>query len=233
MAPKSKKTIKTRQAILELLKRNGPLAAQDMAARLGLTPMAVRQHLYDLADQKLVSRVATAGPHAGADAAANGEAAGAAVGRPVRAWELTAAAQTFFPDGHAELAVELITSIRQTFGEAGLQRFVEQRSQDQIEAYRTALSSAAGLKEKLTALAEARTKEGYMAEVLPDEDGGYLFVENHCPICAAATACTGICSAELQVFQAALGTEVTVERREHLLTGARRCAYAVASRRST
>ena len=50
-----------------------------------------------------------------------------------------------------------------------------------------------------------------MAVVEKAGSDGYLLVENHCPICTAAAACTGICAAELAVFRAVLGAEVTVD----------------------
>jgi predicted ArsR family transcriptional regulator len=61
--------------------------------------------------------------------------------------------------------------------------------------------------------------------ILPD--GSYLLSENHCPICAAARLCQGFCRSELAVFRSALGPSVTVERAEHILAGARRCAYRI------
>ncbi len=39
--------------------------------------------------------------------------------------------------------------------------------------------------------------------------------------------CTGLCAAELSVFQAVLGINVEVTRGDHILAGARRCAYRV------
>jgi len=69
--------------------------------------------------------------------------------------------------------------------------------------------------------------DAYMAEARKSDDGGYLLVENHCPVCSAAAACTGLCRAELEVFQQVLGEDVTVERSDHILAGARRCAYRV------
>ncbi len=73
-----------------------------------------------------------------------------------------------------------------------------------------------------------------MAEVLLEPrngadgaSGGYLLVEHHCPICEAATACSGLCAAELDVFQAALGEGARVERVQHLLSGDERCVYRV------
>lgn len=51
-----------------------------------------------------------------------------------------------------------------------------------------------------------------MAESQTLEDGSFLLIENHCPICAAATACTGLCEQELTIFQSVLGENVKVER---------------------
>lgn len=230
MAEKSTKTIKTRQAILDSLKRQGPQSAQAMAKELAITPMAVRQHLYDLFDQKLVTQDTAAGDK-GTDGSCIDKRPSA--GRPVKRWRLTPQADSLFPDRHADLAVELIASIRSTFGEDAMERLIAGRSEQQVAHYREALDGLEGLGEKLAALARARSEEGYMAEVLTEADGSYLFVENHCPICAAAKSCTGICAAELSVFRAALGPGVDLERTEHLLTGARRCAYRVASKLST
>jgi predicted ArsR family transcriptional regulator len=56
-----------------------------------------------------------------------------------------------------------------------------------------------------------------MAEVVAQADGTFLLVEKHCPICAVASACTGMCQMELEVFQATLGKDVTIERIEHIV----------------
>ena len=66
-----------------------------------------------------------------------------------------------------------------------------------------------------------------MAEVKSEDGGSYLLVENHCPICAAANACQGFCSTELDLFRSVLGPGVAVERIEHIVSGDRRCAYRV------
>lgn len=51
-------------------------------------------------------------------------------------------------------------------------------------------------------------------------------------ICAAATSCQGFCRSELSMFRDLLGPEADVERTEHLLQGARRCAYLIRPRNS-
>jgi predicted ArsR family transcriptional regulator len=202
---------KTRSAILRLLKTEGAMNSAHLAKRLGLTAMAVRQHLYALQTEKFVTAEERPGP----------------VGRPAKHWRLTPDADRFFPDAYAELSVALIDALGDAFGESGLKRVLESRSARQQTAYAQRIAPSASLGEKLRQLARLRTEEGYMAEVKPDGKAGFLFVENHCPICAAATACKGFCETELELFRAALGPEIGVERVEHIVSGDRRCAYRI------
>ena len=74
--------------------------------------------------------------------------------------------------------------------------------------------------------ARIRTEEGYLCEAKRD-GADFLLMENHCPVCEAARACTGLCRQELELFRTTLGPGVTVEREDHILAGARRCAYRV------
>ena len=173
--------------------------------------MAVRQHLYALQKEGLVTYQEEARP----------------MGRPAKLWHLTPAADRFFPDRYAELTLGLINSMKAAFGEAGLDRLLEVRTREQISAYRAIVPQTEPLQQRLEALAQQRTEEGYMAEVVAQADGTFLLAEKHCPICAVATACTGLCRMELEIFQAALGEEVTIKRIEHILNGDHRCVYRV------
>jgi predicted ArsR family transcriptional regulator len=186
--------------------------AQQLANRLHLSPMAVRLHLYTLQAEQLVSYEEEPRP----------------LGRPAKLWRLTSAADRLFPEGYAELALSLLSSIGNVFGKSGLERLLVIRTRDQIAAYRRRMTGQTSLAKRLKALAAIRTEEGYMADVKREPDGRFLLVENHCPICAAAASCTGLCAKELEVFQAVLGTHVAVTRTEHIVAGARRCAYRVA-----
>jgi predicted ArsR family transcriptional regulator len=120
----------------------------------------------------------------------------------------------------------LIDAVRSTLGDAALERLIRVRETETLQTYRKALRGITMLADKLARLAEIRSREGYMAEWRPD-GAGFLLLENHCPICAAATVCQGFCRAELDVFRAALGPAVTIERTDHILAGARRCAYRI------
>jgi predicted ArsR family transcriptional regulator len=193
-----------------LLKTRGPQTASDLGKAMGVTGEAARQQLVRLAADGLI--VATT------------EARG--VGRPAQVWNLTAAGNARFPDAHAELTAQLIDSIRTHVGEAALDQLIDARSAKSKAAYAAALEGSADLGERVARLAEARTKEGYMAESRA-EGKGVILIENHCPICVAATACQGFCRAELDTFREVLGPNASVERTEHIVAGDRRCAYRI------
>jgi predicted ArsR family transcriptional regulator len=202
---------RSRQRIIELLKRGGPQDALSLARQLGLTGMAVRRHLYELEQERLATHEAQPRP----------------MGRPAKMWRLTPAADRLFPDRHSCLVVDILASLTSEFGPRGIEKLIANRSRAQVERYRQLLPRRGSLKQRLEKLASLRTDEGYMAEVLSQQDGSFLLVENHCPICTAAAACTGLCSAELDVFREVLGPGVQLERTDHILQGARRCAYRV------
>ena len=195
---------------LILLKTRGPQTAADLGKATGVTGEAARQQLVRLAADGLVR--ATAEPRG--------------VGRPAQVWGLTGAGNARFPDAHAELTAQLIHSIRTQLGEATLDRLIDARSAESRAGYAAALEGAADLEERVARLAEARTREGYMAESRA-EGKGYVLIENHCPICVAATACQGFCRAELETFREVLGPDASVERTEHIVQGDRRCAYRI------
>lgn len=219
--------------------------SQTLAHQLGVSAMAVRQHLYALQAQKLV----------------NYQEEPRAMGRPAKLWQLTAAADRLFPDGYAELTLGLLESVLEAFGQAGLDQLLAIRTRHQIADYQAQLFSAEErsegrsdgspnsrpddspdgsqtispnlspealpLSQTLAKLAQQRTAEGYMAEVEALADGTFLLIENHCPICAVAAACTGLCDRELEVFQAVLGDRTHITRTEHIIAGARRCVYRI------
>jgi predicted ArsR family transcriptional regulator len=200
----------SKRRIVERLKRVESATATELAEAFGLTDTAVRQHLDAMEQQGLVGR------HAGAP---DGR------GRPPVRWTLTELAEPLFPDRHADLTVDLLDTIRTTLGEDALGRVIDARARLQLDHYRSLLPTA-GLRRRVQALADQRTREGYVAEAHSDGDAVVL-TEHHCPIRDAAGGCRELCAAELRLFQAALGDDVRVTRTQHVLSGDSRCSYTV------
>ena len=148
-------------------------------------------------------------------------------GRPVHLWALTGAGHGRFPDGHQTLSIDLIDAVERCLGNDQLSLIVSDYGNQQLERYgKQLLAAGDDLGVKLGLLAELRSTEGFMAEVrlLPD---GWLLIENHCPLHAAARRCPQFCDSELSMLRALLKQQATVERADHLLAGARRCAFKI------
>lgn len=202
--------MKTHQRIIDLLKTKGSLTAKVLAQELNLTTMGVRQHMLALEESSEVVFKDEKAPR----------------GRPTRYWSLTQKTNSHFADRHDELTVQLIDSVIAVFGDDGLEKLITNREESSMRSYRLALADRYGVQEKLQTLAKIRSDEGYMATV-EQEDDFFWLLENHCPICAAAAKCTNFCRSELQLFQSLLSGLAVISREEHIVEGARRCAYKV------
>lgn len=201
----------SRQQLLHILKTLGPRSTSSLANRLEMTQAGARKHLNLLQQDKLVTSSGIAG----------------GVGRPDLVWRLTKTGHNRFPDTHDSLTLDLIGSIRTVFGEAGLDKLIATRETETTKRYARALSSARSTRQKIERLAELRSEEGYMAQAQQVDDQTWRLLENHCPVCAAARVCQGLCRSELAIFRKVLGKSFSVERDEYLLEGARRCSYRI------
>lgn len=200
--------------VLFCIKTKGPISTSVIANDLNMTGEAARQHIQKLTSMGLVE---------GAQCLSQTGA-----GRPRQNWVLTELGHQRFPDTHAQLALQLIDSVRIIFGDDGLERLIQQREAESREKY-VARCQDLPLKERLEALAVVRSEEGYMAKV-EQEGEDWLFIENHCPICAAATACQNFCRSELALFQEVIGKGASIKREQYLLEGAGRCVYRISVR---
>lgn len=205
------KTVADNERALLILKKEGEKTIKEMANDLEVTVEGARFQLLKLANEGFVK----------CENRSKGR------GRPQQIWSLTDEGHSKFPDTHSGLTVKIIKKIRENLGEEALEKIIDSTGNDNVLKYQTILKDNDSLEEKIKKLSEIRGREGYMADYQSNEDGSFLLIENHCPICAAATACQGFCKAELNTFQTVLGKNVKIERISHILAGARRCAYLI------
>ena len=207
----STNNVSAAERILFEIKSRGARNIGELGESLGMSPEGARQHLVKLHEAGLVEHVDEKRPR----------------GRPIRRWHLTEAGHGRFPDSHAQLTVDLFSAARAAFGEDGVERLIAERERQMLSDYATALEGADSLQVRVERLAELRRREGYMAESSKGDAGDWILVENHCPVCAAARVCQGLCRSELEIFRSVLGPEAKVERTDHIIAGARRCAYRI------
>lgn len=202
--------MKTVEKILHTIKRDGAVTAKQVADQFEITTMGARQHLQSLEQDGLLEFFDVK----------------VKVGRPTRHWRLTNKGHEQFSDRHGELTIQMIEAVEHLFGSDGLKKVTQERENHTLANYRQALSHCNSLEDRLHTLAKLRESEGYMVEVEAFEQG-YRLIENHCPICRAATRCPSLCQSELNVFRQLLGTTVNINREEHIVSGERRCCYLI------
>jgi predicted ArsR family transcriptional regulator len=155
------------------------------------------------------------------------------VGRPVRIYRLTEAAEGVFPQNSDRVALDLLARLEKLIGAEALDRVFRSRLRDLDEHYRDQLSGARSWTEKLRVLAGIRDAEGYLCslEQAPTAEvkGGWRLVEHHCPVADVAKQHPDMCRYELELFKRVLG-EPNLTRLEHIRSGGSACRYAAPAR---
>jgi DeoR family suf operon transcriptional repressor len=201
----------TRRAILNLLKRQGPLAAGPLAEELSLTPSAIRLQLAHLEEDGLLERV-------------DPEGQSGRRGRPVHRYSLSPAAEALYPKRYGDLTTELLGYLGGPDGRQ-VDALFEQRRLRRVEGARPKMANLS-FTEQVAALTAILDEDGYLADAEEQPDGSWLVTEHNCAILTVAHGFSQACSSELSFIRDAL-PGATVERVAHLMDGAHVCAYRI------
>ena len=197
-----------RRGILMALKKQGRMRAEDMAAQLGITTSAVRQHLTGLHSDGLVEfEEVRGGP-----------------GRPKHLYRLTPAAEELFPKTYSDLTNELLDYAGST--QPGLvDDLFEMRRRRRADEARARLDGKDfdGRVEELTKILD---EDGYLADAERLDDGSWRIVEHNCAILGVASRFGQACSSEIGFLRDVM-PDAEIERTHHMMGGAHMCAYAV------
>ena len=179
----------TRRAILNLLKRQGPLDASAVADALALTPAAIRLQLTHLEEDGLL------------DPSRRGRRR-ARRGRPRHVYELTSAAEALYPKRYGDLTTELLGYLGGP-GATQVDELFEQRRQRRVAG---ALPRTAQLPfdEQVAALTAILDEDGYLAEAERLADGSWRITEHNCAILTVAHGFSQACTSELAFIRDAL-----------------------------
>ncbi|MEY2462835.1 MAG: hypothetical protein QOH64_973 [Acidimicrobiaceae bacterium] len=198
----------TRRALITALKKAGEARADDVAAELGITVSAVRQHVAGLAADGLVEhREVRSGP-----------------GRPHHLYRLSERGDRLFPRAYGSIVLDLLEEVEDE-DPAMLDRLFERRRRRRVEGA-TARLAGKDLPDQVAQLTKILDEDGYLAEAIDLGDGSFRIVEHNCAILAVASRYGTACGTELEFIREVLPT-ATVERVAHLLSGGTHCAYEV------
>lgn len=184
----------TRQRVVSSILVNGPSTAAALAARLDLTPAAVRRHLDQLLDEgDLEAREPRSQASRGR-------------GRPAKVFALTETGRDGFDQQYDDLAVQALRFLDETGGEAAVREFANRRVAFIEERFDTVAARHPHLS-PVEALAQVFTDEGYAAAVRSLPMGDQL-CQQHCPVSHVAHEFPALCEAETEAIGRVLGSHV-------------------------
>jgi predicted ArsR family transcriptional regulator len=202
----------TRSTLMELLKRAGETDVASLAEELGISGVAVRQHLAALERDGKVAQRSVRRP----------------VGRPAKLYRLTEAADRAFPQASAAVALDLLARLQKLMGPEAVEKLLQARLRDLLKRYQERLKGAKSWAKKIKILAEIRDSEGYLCDPEPapsaQAKGGLRLVEHHCPLADLARQHPEVCRYELELFRRVLG-EPGLRRVDHIGSGGHACVY--------
>lgn len=191
---------RTRDRVARSVLENGPSTAAVLAARLGLTPAAVRRHL-----DALVA-AGTLELREPRPTATRGR------GRPARVFAVSDAGHDIFTSAYDDLAASALRFLAERAGEQAIAEFARRRVAELEQRYRPVVA-AAPRQRRAHVLAEALSADGYAASAREvrgpgGAPGSEQLCQHHCPVAHVAEQFPQICEAETEVFARLLGTHV-------------------------
>jgi len=208
-------TISTKQEILRYLLKNPQSQAQKVAQSLNISPQAIRRHLKDLEFEGLIEY----------------QSVHKAIGRPQYLYSLSKQGRESFPSSYGEFAVSFLDTLTDTIGEQKVEEVLQKQWELKAFQYQSILGNGS-IKERLYKLAQLRREEGYMAEIYPQSNEGFIFLEHHCAISDVAESYPSVCGHELEMFSGIL-PDAHVQRTHWLNNGEHTCGYLIKEKNNT
>jgi predicted ArsR family transcriptional regulator len=193
----------TRARIARLILENGPVSAAGLSTRTGLTPAAVRRHLDNLLTGGMIEVRTARRP------------ANRGRGRPAKLFAITDAGRSAFEHAYDDLASSALRFLSEAAGPAAVAEFAHRQVAELERRYGPVMAAAAA-GEKVQALAEALSADGYAASAIGSPNGstgerrnaGEQLCQHHCPVAHVAAEFPQLCEAETEAFGRLLGTPV-------------------------
>jgi len=184
------------------LLEQGPATASELAVRLELTPAMMRRHL----DSLVAQGFATA-----SDRAPFGPSSAPRRGRPAKIYSLTSEGRSAFDQHYDDVALSALRFLADTAGPESVLDFARLRISEREDRYMRALNGVVDPHERVLALAEVLSSDGFASNVSPAHANATTvqLCQHHCPVAHVAEAFPQFCEAESEAFDRILGTHVT------------------------
>ena len=195
-----------RLKIINTLKRTQGLSVGELATKLQMSYMGVKQHCVGLHSEGFVDVWRRPVP----------------LGRPELVYRLTEQAHELFPTSSNQTTIDLLHAAAKLYGPSAPEKLLFQTFQQRTENYLPKVKGETVL-ERAKSLAKLRDAEGHMAEL--ETEGGIRIVEHHSPIRDLVLAFPIVNRFEVELFQRLL--RASVQREEKTASGLYCCIFQI------
>jgi predicted ArsR family transcriptional regulator len=195
--------------ILAEIKRSQGLSVSQLCERISLSYMGVKQHCVALEkDGYLDTWRRPKG-----------------MGRPEKAYRLTAQAQEFFPSEHTNFTAEILTSLEQVYGPAAPEKILFQIYQNLTVKLQSKISGTT-LEERARSFSALRDGDGYMSEYYFNPDiQRHQIIEYNSPVLPIADQFKILTHLENTMLENLLG--VRIHRQQERVSGLYKCIFTL------
>lgn len=204
---------KTREQILDMIVRLGPISSSEIAQRLDLTAAGIRRHVVALEDDGLISEHRPTGiqePRRG---------------RPARYYVCTDSGREHLSNAYSDLATTALGYLAKVAGMDAVDGFAEAHLSELERKYAPVVEAAGEAPiDRARALSDALTRDGFASTIrdIGPNHFALQLCQGNCPVLKVAEDFPQICDAETKVFSRLLGVHVqrlaTLAQGEHVCT---------------
>ena len=198
----------TREKIILLLKKRGPMAIDELSRELSITSMGIRQHLLSLERRGLIEYMTKR----------------QGIGRPAFLYKLTAKADDLFPKEYDKFMINLFRDIEKNDGREKIDEILKWRRNRIVKDAKEGLADKKSIGEKMLALKEILEADGYFPEI-SESSTHYILKLFNCPIFKLAAEYKEVCRHDLGMFRELLGKDLN--RDECINSGNPSCTYSL------
>jgi predicted ArsR family transcriptional regulator len=184
----------TREKIILLLKKRGPLSIDNLSAELDITSMGIRQHLLYLERKGLINYVTKR----------------QGIGRPAFLYKLTEKADYLFPKTYDDFALNLLKDVETQDGRDKMGEIFNRYKNRLLRDAREALVDRRTPQDRVTGLKDFLEARGYFPELQISDDHYGLKIFN-CPIFRIAADFGEACRHHTLMFRELLGKDVSLD----------------------
>ena len=198
----------TREKIIFLLKKNGPLSIEDLSNELYITSMGIRQHLLSLERKGYIDYVTKR----------------QGIGRPAFLYRLTEKAQNLFPTAYDEFIIETFKDIENHEGKQRIEELFKWHKNRFLRDLKESIPERKNLREKLSILSTILDVKGYLTE-FQDTNNHFTIKIFNCPIYRLSSEYKDACRYDLLMFKELIGKEIS--REACIVDGDTSCTYTI------